>query len=550
MSSKFNRRTTGPARRVSAVRSEQKPSTRTREGALGYLRDGQSELFLTSLTTMVGEDTFYETAQARDSRFGLLTGGAALEDPEWTLNLIRWLRKDVGMRSGPMLMAAHAINARLASSAGSVWQAGEYERTSRMFVDAAMGRADEIGNAINYWQTNHGRVLSQAWKRGLADAVGRLYNQRSYLKWDSSDAQVRFADVLQMLHPKPTTVEQVLLFKYILDRSHQGKDAPIPAGLSIIAKHEKLMAKPVEKRREWLSKKSDVAERLYWAGMDWRTVSGWLQGEMTAEVWEALIPGMGYSALRQNLRNFDKVGISEAATDLVIAKLTDVDQVQRSREFPMGFLSAFRATEGSTRWGRALDKALALSLGNIPYLKRRTLILVDTSRSMMATFSKDGSLKRWDAAVIFGLALASRCEYANVVSFSSSAFYMNDVHGAKTKVWLPVRGESLLKSIERWTRDGYFLDGGTDTEAAIRRHLTPDIDRVVILTDEQASYGDVGRLVPPNVPLYTWNLAGERVGHAPSGFNNRHTFGGLSDKAFSMISMIESGRDGTWPWQS
>lgn len=36
------------------------------------------------------------------------------------------------------------------------------------------------------------------------------------------------------------------------------------------------------------------------------------------------------------------------------------------------------------------------------------------------------------------------------------------------------------------------------------------------------------------------NLAGYRLGHAPTA-GNRHTFGGLTDTAFRMITFIEAG---------
>ncbi|GGP65213.1 hypothetical protein [Saccharothrix coeruleofusca] len=81
----------------------------------------------------------------------------------------------------------------------------------------------------------------------------------------------------------------------------------------------------------------------------------------------------------------------------------------------------------------------------------------------------------------------------------------------------------------------------------MRRHFDGH-DRVVILTDEQAGYGDVGRALPASVPLYTWNLAGYRRGHSASGGGNRHTFGGLGDQAFRMIPLLEAGRDATWPF--
>jgi hypothetical protein len=73
---------------------------------------------------------------------------------------------------------------------------------------------------------------------------------------------------------------------------------------------------------------------------------------------------------------------------------------------------------------------------------------------------------------------------------------------------------------------------------------------VVIVTDEQASWagGDVDRAVPATTPMYTWNLAGYRHGHAPSAAGSRHTFGGLTDQAYRMIPLLEAGRNAAWPW--
>ena len=70
------------------------------------------------------------------------------------------------------------------------------------------------------------------------------------------------------------------------------------------------------------------------------------------------------------------------------------------------------------------------------------------------------------------------------------------------------------------------------------------------MTDEQAwpGYGDPGSAIPATVPLYTWNLVGYRVGQGKSGSANRHTFAGLTDQAFRMVSLLESGSNGVWPW--
>ena len=84
------------------------------------------------------------------------------------------------------------------------------------------------------------------------------------------------------------------------------------------------------------------------------------------------------------------------------------------------------------------------------------------------------------------------------------------------------------------------------TRADLTRH-----DRVLIVTDEQYTHhhqGDPTEQIPADVPVYTWNLAGYRAGHGPSGTGNRHTFGGLSDAAFRMVPLIEASRDADWPW--
>ena len=74
----------------------------------------------------------------------------------------------------------------------------------------------------------------------------------------------------------------------------------------------------------------------------------------------------------------------------------------------------------------------------------------------------------------------------------------------------------------------------------------------MLVTDEQAWSGRSGAdpvgAVPADVPVYTWNLAGYRFGHGPSGVGRRHTFGGLTDAGFAMIPLLEAGRSGGWPF--
>ncbi|NNH69939.1 TROVE domain-containing protein [Nocardia uniformis] len=522
---------------TSPIRSEQVPSGRTHEGAPGYQRTVRGELFLLAVSNMVGENTFYESGDARDNRYAALVREATAADPEWTARFLRWLRSEANMRSAALVGAAEFTKARLDAAQPGM---------SRQVVDSVLQRADEPGELIGYWHANYGRALPKPLKRGLADAVRRLYDERSLAKWDSSARAFRFGDVIEIAHPAPLAEKpwQGALFAHAIDRRHNRENA-IPDELLTLRARAELLALPVEQRRALFQDADRARDTLRAAGMTWESVAGWLQGPMDAAVWEALIPSMGYMAQLRNLRNWDEAGVSDEVAAKVAARLADPEQVARSRQLPMRFLSAYRAAP-SLRWGHALEKALEGSLANVPVLPGRTLVLVDTSGSMDSGFSSDGTLLRWDAAALFGIALAGRCERADIVSFSQATHWQGRDY--PDSLVFPMRDhEPVLRAVERWKSDGYFIGAGTDTAGAVERHFAAH-DRVVILTDEQGTGGDVGTALPASTPLYTWNLAGYRYGHAPSGSNNRHAFGGLSDSAFTMIPLIEAGARAEWPF--
>ncbi|MEV7654693.1 TROVE domain-containing protein [Streptomyces anulatus] len=540
--SRFNQRSARPAAHSPVTTTGER--TTNHQGGTGYLRDAKSELFLLAVANFVGTDTFYETGGQRDDRYTQLIRQTAVIDPDWCTAFLRWLRSDANMRTASLVGAAEFTKARLeAGIAGH----------SRQAIDSVLQRADEPGEFLGYWTGKYGRKLPKPVKRGLADAVQRLYNERSLLKYDTDSKGYRFGDVLNLVHPSPAADKawQGDLFKHALDRRMK-RDEAIPDNLQVLQASRTLSALPVQDRRAYVLDPSLVTSPggLAGAGFTWERLAGWLQGPMDAAAWEAVIPSMGYMALLRNLRNFDEAGVSDEVADTVARKLADPEQVARSRQLPMRFYSAFNAAP-SLRWGHALDKALTASLANIPQLGGRTLVLVDTSSSMDAPFSRDGTLMRWDAAALFGIALGARCAQADVASFSSARSYMSDRPGAKTKAFPLTRGGSLLGDVRKWKEGGWFLGGGTDTAAALREEFKGH-DRVVIVTDEQAGHDgrEVTEAIPVLTPMYTWNLAGYQVGHAPSGHANRHTFGGLTDQAFRMIPLLESGRDATWPWEN
>ncbi|MEV6618181.1 TROVE domain-containing protein [Streptomyces sp. NPDC051051] len=523
---RFNTRA-ARARPASAVRTTGR-TLRTHQGGRGHERDARSELFLLAVSHFVTQKTFYETGADRDDRFVRLVRELAVSDPSWTAGLLGWLRGEGGLRTAAVVGAAEYVHARLKAGATD-------GPAGRQVVDSVLQRPDEPGELLAYWTATHGRNVPKPVKRGIADAVRRLYGGKSLLKYDTASRGYRFGDVLNLVHatPDPAKPWQGELFRYALDRRHHPDTAVPPASDRVLAAHRELTALPVEERRAVVTS-AGGAERLAAAGMTWEALAGWLQGPMDKAAWEAVIPSMGSMALIRNLRNFDEAGVCDEVAARVAARISDPAEVARSRQFPFRYLAAHQHAP-SLRWAYPLERALGHALGNVPALPGRTLVLVDRSGSMFFSRLSDRSaLNRADAAAIFGTALALRAADADLVEFGTTSRRVEFRTGG-----------SVLRILER------FGDlGGTDTTAAVREHYRGH-DRVLIVTDEQygfSGHGSPTGQVPADVPVYTWNLAGYRAGHGPSGERNRHTFGGLSDAAFRMVPLLEAARDADWPW--
>lgn len=604
---KFNRgetlRTEVRKRTTSAVRTSDpagRPDTTTHEGGAGYLRDARGELFLLAVSNLSGEDTFYEQRTDRDKRYAKLVRQVAVEYPVWTFELLTWLRSKANMRSASVVGAVEAVRAWLARpKSGEAWyrfetevrawqdQHGERRGIGRVLIDQVCQRADEPGELLAYHTAMHGRALPKPIKRGLADAIRRLYTEYAMLKYDTATRGggkgYRFGDVIDLVHPRPwvgelpsdpealaqaerTRQQRGALYKFALDTRH---------GRSIDLEEERLddLLPTVHANHvlRWMVAHSENgvsaltdAENLRAAGMTWEDVLS-LAGSRVdkAELWNALIPNMGYMALLRNLRNFDEAGISRESIRFITDRLADPQQVARSRQFPFRFYSAYVSTS-NLRWSSALDEAITLSCRNIPLLPGRTLVLCDTSGSMSWGHVSSGSKRTYaEVAALFACALAVRAAQPDARKIGASV----DLVGFATTTFShPVRtGGSLLTELKRFVDRIGEAGGGTDIAGAVRSAYSGH-DRVIILSDMQTMdtgglrgdhfggytrhSGRIASLVPADKPIYGFNLAGYRAGAMPSGTGNRHEFGGgLTDQTFRLIPLLEAGENTGWPWE-
>lgn len=500
--------------------------TSTFEGGTGWKRDAKSELFLAAITSL-NEDTFYESAAARTNRIAALVREVAA-DQDWVLGFVGWLRRDVGLRTVPVIVAAETVHYRL--SAGMIGG-------NRELVRAAIARLDEVSEFTAYWLERFGRTIPSAVKRGLGDALNALLNEGSFLKWSGKAARgsVSLADVINLTHAKPKDDRQAALYGVVLDRQYG--NAEDLSELPVLRARRDFLALSKEKQVALLS--GDEANRVIReARLTHEAIAGAI-GVIPAAVWENLIPHMGYTALRMNLRRISESGVSLDTIDSINKVLRDTDQVARARVMPIDFLRAYR--NAPLDFHAALQRGANGALENIPSLTGRTLVLLDRSASMDDRLSSRSSITRQDAANVFAAALALRCEDVDVVAFDNESEKIR------------VTSRDLLKVVEG---DMPSPGGGTYTARAFEQHYD-NHDRVIVLTDEQTSshwFGeksldealDAG--LKPGATVFTWNLAGYSAAHVKSA-DHRWTFGGLTDKGFQMIPLLEAGVSAGWPWE-
>jgi hypothetical protein len=531
------------------LKTKRTATTPTHEGAPAFEPKAKTALFQLAVSNMVGEQTFYENADARDARFRDLVHKVAVKDPAWFLSFVRWLRTEGNMRSASLVAAAEGVKARLDAGAGVPVVGGASTRTpgkplrtveletdpvtNRKIIDAALQRADEPGELLAYWLANHGRQVPKPVKRGLADAARRLYSEYTLLKYDTASHGVRFGDILDLTHPSPVTPEQGALFQYALDRRHNRDDGPISNALAMIQANRSLRAVAADRPVALLN-----AETLRAAGMTWEDALS-LAGSRVpkAKLWEAMIPNMGIMALIRNLRNFDEAGVPDIAAYGVNQRLMDPAQIAKSRQLPFRFYTAYLAAP-SDRWKHALSVALDLACANVPALPGRTLVLIDTSGSMTGcTISAKSKVTAAQAAAVLGVVLGKRCN-ADVYGWASTSFR----HNLK-------KGQSAMQGVDAFLDRTGEAGHGTDIPRALR--LYDGHDRVFLLSDMQGmGYGhprlDQGALIPANVPLYTFVLNG--YGRTPivSGTPNRHALTGFSDATFKLVPLLEMGESPDW----
>lgn len=220
--------------------------------------------------------------------------------------------------------------------------------------------------------------------RGLQTAVNRWYLDRDVDKLTYQMVKYRnregftHGDVLRLFKPKTADPARNGLFGWAT-----GKPV-IPSAL--VAGYE--LAKATDQPKVWV----DLITGL---NLPWEALPDAALNEPA--VWEALLPGMGITALQRNLARLTKLGViapMSETTNAVALRLTDADALRQGRVHPLNLLIAMETyrqghgLRGNMEWTPvpkiidALNDAFYLAFGTIDPANKRTMVALDVSGSM------------------------------------------------------------------------------------------------------------------------------------------------------------------------
>ncbi|RMH71566.1 MAG: TROVE domain-containing protein [Gemmatimonadetes bacterium] len=502
--------------------------TRNKEGGMAFQIPDPALRLLSMLgSSFFNEPKYYELTVAGDlsESAGLIISTAQeiaqSEHPRDLLLLAHWARSAMRIRTTPQILLAIAAND---------------EKTKpfvRQYCPRIIQRADEVRQVFAAYDFLFGRPFPNCLKRGLADALTQ-FDEYALLKYNTK-RHPTFRDVLLMIDRRQDYPVQQALFEYLVNQK-----VIEPEKTPVLAAQKALLDK---------TEFDDDAKRLATtARATWEMLVSHF-GNRT-EVWEFLIPQMGYMALLRNLRNLQQAGISWEATERVARRLADPEEVARSKQLPFRFYTAYLTVQGdefgfafSYRFMEALIEALEHSLAQVPHLPGKTAICCDNSGSMAQKISRKSEVSCADVANLLGAMAHRICDEALVIAFATDAVTVD----------LPASDDLIAKAeaIKMTETNGWATHGWKCIQLLIDQNIF--VDRILLLSDMQcydshwerensvnARLNAYRRRINSECYLHSIDLQGYGLSQTPTDDPRVNLLSGFSENILSYILTFEA----------
>lgn len=341
------------------------------------------------------------------------------------------------------------------------------------------------------------------------------------------------ADVVRMVHPRPSTASRAALYAYMIGRGHDVAALP-----GVVRQFEDFKA---GRTREVPDIPFQFLSSL----------------ELDRDAWTAIALNSPWQALRQNLNTFARHGVygDKAVVRMLASKIREPEQVARSRVFPYQLLVAYTQTDKGvpSEIREALQDAMELAIANVPAIEGKVFVFPDVSGSMHSpvTGHRPGAtsvVRCVDVAALVAAAILRRNPGAEVIPFSDGV----------VKASLNPR-DSVMTNAQILSR---LPSGGTNCSAPLaelnRRRATGDL---IVYVSDNESWVDSGRH-GATATMREWAEFKRRSPGAkmvcldlqPYGSTQAKdredilNVGGFSDEVFRVVSIFNKGELGGEHW--
>ena len=479
----------------SKTSQDEKDLTINLAGGEAYELSPKQALVNHLLTSFVQNQAYRTEAEGLDELSKLI----AANDAKFVAKAAVYARTKFGMRS-----VTHVTAAQLAKRVkGEAW--------TKNFFDQVTYRADDMMEILAYYKNVIKGPVPNSVKKGFAKAFAR-FNEYQLAKYKKSNSEFSLVDVVNLVHPKANP---------FLTKLMKGT-------LGAAETWETTLTKVGQSAAEGEGTDAEKQETLE---------------ELKGDAWAKLVTEkkLPYFALLRNVRNI--LQNAPEVIDQVCEALVHAETIKKSLVLPFRFNTALRAikSENSVEARKvqvAISKAIEISLGNVPDLPGKTLVVVDTSGSMMGSGYGMGG-RQTDApieiAATFAAALYKKLG-SDLMLFDTSARYIN-----------PNPADSLITIRQNIIEKAE--GGGTDFRI-IFKTASKAYDRIVILSDMQGWLGydspvedfkAYRQRTSSNPFVYSWDLQGNSTAQFPE--RKIFCLAGFSDKVFNTMALMESDRD-------
>jgi len=215
------------------------------------------------------------------------------------------------------------------------------------------------------------------------------------------------ADVIKMVHPKPSTPSRAALFGYLIGREYAFDALPV-----LVQQYIKFL-------------RNTNPGKVAIPDVPFQMLTAL---PLTKDDWAQIARNATWQTTRMNLNTFQRHSVFDrsAEVEIVANRLRDREQIARSRVLPYQLLAAYLNTSDSVPMAirEALQDAMEIAIANVPQVDGQVYVFPDISGSMHTPITgvRDGATTKMrciDIAALVAAAMLRKNPTTQVIPFES-----------------------------------------------------------------------------------------------------------------------------------